>query len=150
MANETGPLQNLGNTILNDLIASMHRYGRVATGKTINEIELHVSPGRMYIIGPAHLLNLEKGRRPTGAGGPVDVQRYGGIGFKESLRLWMQARGIDQKAFYPIYKSINEKGFPGSPGILSKPLSEQSINKAMDATLGPLADIFAKQVIDLL
>lgn len=150
MPEDNKPLANLGNAILSELIAAQHRYGRVATGKTLNSMELHVEPGRMYIVGPAYLLNLEKGRRPTGQGGPVDRQRYGGLDFKESLKLWMAAKGIEPKAFYPIYRSINEKGFAGTPGVLSKPLSNEAINKAMDDNLGPLADLFAKKVLELL
>lgn len=141
------PLKNLGNAIMTELIASMHRKGRVASGKTINAITLHLEPNRMYIIGPSYLIQLEKGRRPTGAGGPVDRQKWGGLSFAESLKLWMQAKGIEPKAFYPIYKSINETGFPGTPGLLTQPLSNEAINKAMDENLGPIADLYAKQVL---
>lgn len=141
------PLKNLGNAIMTELVASMHRKGRVASGKTINDITLHVDPNRMYIIGPSYLIQLEKGRRGTGQGGPVDRQRYGGLSFAESLKLWMQSKGIEAKAFYPIYRSINKIGFPGTPGLLTQPLSNEAIDKAMNDNLGPIADLYAKQVL---
>lgn len=143
----TTPLKNLGNAIMTELIANMHRKGRVASGKTINDITLHVEPTRMYIIGPSYLIQLEKGRKPTGAGGPVDRQKYGGLSFAESLKLWIQAKGIEPNAFYPIYRNINKFGFPGTPGLLTQPLSNEAIDKAMNENLGPIADLYAKQVL---
>lgn len=151
-------LNNLGTAIVSELVAAQHRYGRVATGKTVNAIELHVSPGRMYITGPAYLVALEKGRNATHATGPFP--RYGGLTFKDSLRLWMEARGIPEgkmpknggygPILWAIYTKINKEGYAGSPGVLSKPLSDGAINKAMNANLGPLADLYAKKILELI
>lgn len=142
---ETTAMGNVGNAIMAELIASMHRYGRVASGRTINAIELHVEgDSRMYISGPAYIFALEKGRKPTGATGPFP--RYGGLTFKESLKLWMAAKGIEAKAFYPIYRSINKKGFAGTPGVLTQPLSDQAIDKALDSNLGVLANLYVQQI----
>lgn len=157
--NSQFPLYNMGNAILLDLQANMHKYGRVATGKTINDIKLNIDgPERFYIDGPAYLLNLEFGRKATHATGPFP--RYGGLTFKESLRLWMQAKGIDEgkksanaqygPVLWAIYVNINKKGFAGTPGVISGPLSDQAISKAMDDNLGNLANIYAAQVLDQL
>lgn len=160
MAEVETALNNLGTAIVSELVAAQHRYGRVATGKTVNAIELHVSPDRVYITGPAHLIALEKGRRRTGSAGPVDVQRYGGLSFKDSLRLWMEAKGIPEgkipknggygPILWAIYTKINKEGYAGSPGVLSKPLSDEAIYKALNDNLGPLAGLFAKRIIDLM
>lgn len=152
-------LYNLGNAILLDLQENMHKYGRVATGKTINDIKLNIDgTERFYIDGPAYLLNLEFGRKATHATGPFP--RYGGLTFKESLRLWMQAKGIDEgkksdnaqygPVLWAIYVNINKKGFAGTPGVISGPLSDRAISKAMDDNLGNLANIYAAQVLDQL
>lgn len=144
-SSETTALGNVGNAIMAELIASMHRYGRVASGRTINAIELHIEgDNRMYITGPAYIFALEKGRKATSSFGPFP--RYGGLTFKESLKLWMAAKGIEPKAFYPIYRSINKKGFPGTPGVLSKPLSEQAIDKALNENLGVLANLYVQNI----
>jgi len=142
------PLQNLGDAIKANLVNSLNSKNAVATGRTIRNIEV-VTEGvtRMYILGPETLLALEKGRRPTGAAGPVNRIQYGPYSFKQSLYLWMIARNIDKKAFYPIYKKINEKGYEGRPGVVSEPLSDQAINKAMDESLGPLSEIYTQQVL---
>lgn len=142
---EQKALTNLGNDLLNGLVASFHQKGRVASGRTLNDITVNVEPGRMYITGPFYLINLEKGRRPTGAGGPVF--RGSKISFYDSLKLWIESRGIDKKALFPIYVSINKNGFPGTPGLISKPLSPENVDKALDKNLGQIADLYTTQVL---
>lgn len=153
-------LFNLGNEIKDNLIASAHRYGRVASGGTINAIEVQAEGmTRVLVLGPERLIYLEKGRGPTHATGPY--QRYGGLSFKESLAQWMAIKGIDQKkkanssqqygpVFWAIYTSINEKGFAGTPGLISKPLANEAINSAMDKHLGNLASIYVSEIFKLL
>lgn len=125
----------------------MATHDRVATGKTIKQI-LVITEGanRMYIVGPARLLALEKGRKPTSQTGPY--QQAEGFSFKQNLYLWMMARNIDKKFFYPIYRKINRDGYKGTPGVLADPLSEENINKAMDESLGALADLYTQQVLN--
>lgn len=150
-------LRNLGEAITGNLIASMHRYGRVATGRTIRDIEYIVlGPERLQVLGPEHLIQLDRGRGKTSPSGPY--QRYGGMTFKDSLRLWMEAKGIPEgkhkeggygPVLWAIVTNIHKHGFPGSPGLLSKPLSDEAIDKALNENLGPLADLYAKQIVDL-
>lgn len=148
-------LYNLGQSLYGGLVASFHQKGRVASGRTINEIQPHVEgKTRMYITGPAYLVQLEKGRGPTSKTGPYP--RYGGLTFKESLRLWMEARGIPEgkipknggygPVLWAIATTIHEKGFAGTPGLVTKPLSSDAINKAIDENLGPLANLYATEV----
>lgn len=150
-------LTNLGNDLYKGIVSEMFNQNRVATGKTVNDIDVVVEgPERMYITGPAYLVNLEKGRGPTSPTGPY--QRYGGLSFRESLALWMQARGIDQgkkegstqefgPVLWAIYTKINKLGYTGTPGVLSKPLGAEVVNKALDDNLGPLANLYAQQVL---
>lgn len=153
---ELTPLKQLGEAIIYELVASMHRKGRVASGKTINDIILHVDGmNRIYIDAPYYIIALERGRKATNSHGPFQASP---ISFKQSLALWMAARGIDQgpikgnakygPVLWAIYTNINKKGFPGTPGLLSGPLANEALNKAMDKNLGNLADIYVKTVFD--
>lgn len=149
-------LTNLGNELVTGLIVAQHAQNRVATGGTINQIDVVVTPTRMYIEGPAYLVALEVGRKPTSATGPY-MKTATGMSFKDTLALWMEARGIDQgkmpknggygPVLWAIYTKINQKGYKGTPGVLSKPLSDQAIDAAMNNALGPLADLYAQQVL---
>lgn len=152
-------LGDLGIGIVSGLVRSLRGHNRVATGNTIRDIEITVEgPNRMYISGPAYILALETGRKPTHATGPFP--RYGGLTFKESLRLWMQARGIDEgkksanaqygPVLWAIYSKINKEGYSGTSGVITAPLSDQATKQAMDDNLGNLANIYAAQVLDQL
>lgn len=151
-------LTNLGNAIKTALVTSQKERDAVATGRTIRDTEV-ITEGntRVYIVGPAHLLALERGRKPTSATGPYQQYGYNGLSFKDNLRLWMEARKIDEGKIPPggygpilwaIYTKINQKGYEARRGIITDPLSDDNLNKLMDEHLGPLAGIYATEVLN--
>jgi len=66
----------------------------------------------------------------------------------DRIKQWCQAKGIPDNAAWAIKKSIDKKGFPGTPGILSEPLSDANINLRLSQNTNPMADDIVQSIVD--
>lgn len=124
-----------------DLIASFALANRVATGNTESQLETTADDTSAQLTAPFWIYTLQDGRKPTkGNAAKGDPTLF------EQIKAWCQAKGIDQKAAYPITKSIHENGYPGTPGIIDEPLSDDNVDRWLNKSLGPLAELFANQI----
>lgn len=121
-------------TLVDDLRASMDRYGRNATGETSEGIEYKViedgDTTKLQVLGASHLFNLEDGRLPTTQGGSGVV--------KEKIREWVRDKGItsdlsEDSLVFLISRKIHREGYSGTPGVLTDVFSEQKINDIGEA-----------------
>lgn len=130
-------------SLSNDILHSMQSKGKIASGQTASQITIEGDDNSAQLQIPGYLQILEKGRGPTGsnavAGNPPMIDR---------IKQWCQAKGIPDKAAWAIKKSIDKKGFKGSPGILSEPLSDANINLRLGQTLDKAAGTLTKQIAD--
>ncbi|MBS1519548.1 MAG: hypothetical protein JST50_01020 [Bacteroidetes bacterium] len=128
-----------------DIIHSLQSNGKYATGQTAQQIVIDTDGDSPQLQLPAYMQILESGRSPTSPnaipGSPPMIDR---------IKQWCQAKGIPDKAAWAIKKSIDKKGFKGTPGILSEPLSEANINLRLDQTIDPMTDEISQQIIDSL
>ncbi len=126
-----------------DVINSMQAKSKMATGQTAQQITIETDADKAQLILPGYLQVLETGRAPTGKnampGNPPMIER---------IKQWCQAKGIPDKAAWAVKKSIDKKGFPGVPGILSEPLGDDNINLRLNQIATPMADEIAQQVVD--
>tara|TARA_R110002153_G_scaffold231816_2_gene385032 strand:+ start:268 stop:771 length:504 start_codon:yes stop_codon:yes gene_type:complete len=104
--------------------------GRNASGKTsksiriTSKVESDRITGTMY--GSSVLESLEFGRGKTKNAGSTRS-------WEKDLRDWMRIRGIDQSAFYPIWRSINTYGWnPQNPSKKSKPIPGRNSRGGID------------------
>ncbi|HEY9003358.1 MAG TPA: hypothetical protein VIM89_18525 [Mucilaginibacter sp.] len=129
-----------------DIIHSLQSNGKYATGQTAQQITIDASDSdNPQLQLPAYLQILETGRSPTSPnaipGSPPMIDR---------IKQWCQVKDIPDKAAWAIKKSIDKKGFKGTPGILSEPLSDANIDLRLDQVINPMADEIAQQIIDSL
>jgi len=126
-----------------DLIHSMQVQGKYATGQIAQQITVSTDGNNAQLQLPGYLQLLETGRSPTGKialpGNPPMIDR---------IKQWCQAKGIPDKAAWAIKKSIDKKGFPGTPGILSEPLSDANINLRLSQNTNPMADDIVQSIVD--
>lgn len=126
-----------------DVIHSMQSNGKYATGQTAQQITADADGDNAQLQLPGYLQLLETGRSPTSAnalpGSPPMIDR---------IKQWCLAKGIPDKAAWAIKKSIDKKGFPGTPGILSEPLGDANINLRLNQVTDPIADNIAQQIAD--
>jgi hypothetical protein len=94
---------------------------------------------------PSYLQIVETGRGPTSKnaqpGNPPMIQR---------IQQWCQEKGIPDKAAWAIKKKIDKVGFPGKPGLLTDPLSDDNINTKLDQTLEQMAANISNQILNVL
>jgi hypothetical protein len=94
---------------------------------------------------PSYLQIVETGRGPTSKnaqpGNPPMIQR---------IQQWCQEKGIPDKAAWAIKKKIDKVGFPGKPGLLTDPLSDDNINTKLDQTLEQMAANISNQILNAL
>jgi hypothetical protein len=130
-------LQSLKTDILN----SLQSKGKNATGQTAQQIQIITDEDKALLQIPGYLQILETGRKPTSKnaspGNPPMIQR---------IADWCRAKGIPDKAIWAVKKSINKKGFKGTPGILSEPLSDDNINQRLTPVLEDIATETATQI----
>ena len=135
-------LTNFLESLKDDIIHSLQSKGKYATGQTAQQITVNDGNNPQLQI-PGYLQLLETGRNPTRPnaipGSPPMIDR---------IKQWCQAKGIPDKAAWAIKKSIDKKGFPGMPGILSEPLGDANINLRLDKAADPLADVLAQQIVN--
>jgi len=130
-------LQSLKTDILN----SLQSKGKNATGQAAQQIQIITDGDKAQLQIPGYLQILETGRKPTSknavAGNPPMIQR---------IADWCRAKGIPDKAIWAVKRSIDKKGFKGTPGILSGPLSNDNINQRLTPILENIATETATQI----
>ena len=129
--------------IKTDVINSMQAKGKMATGQTAQQISIETDGDKAQLTLPGYIQALETGRAPTSKnalpGNPPMIDR---------IKQWCQAKGIPDKAAWAVKKSIDKKGYPGMPGILSEPLGDDNINLRLNQVTGPMADEIAQKIVD--
>ncbi|MBV8391515.1 MAG: hypothetical protein JO080_17040 [Mucilaginibacter sp.] len=127
-----------------DVIHSLQAKGKYATGQTAQQITINTDGDSSQLQLPGYMQLLETGRGPTGQnalpGNPSMIDR---------IKQWCQAKGIPDKAAWAIKKSIDKKGYPGTPGILSEPLSDANVNLRLSQNMEPMADDIVAELVDL-
>jgi hypothetical protein len=131
-------------TILKEgLSDSLKNANRVASGKTINSIEATATDTDAQLFADKYIYALQDGRKPTRNNAPT-----GDPTLFEQIKEWCAIKGIDPKAAHPITKHIHKYGYPGTPGIIDEPLSEENVDKAMEKALGDIAALFTNTIAD--
>lgn len=127
-----------------DLIHSMQAKGKYATGQAARQITIDTNGDNAQLQLPGYIQLLETGRGPTSKnalpGIPPMIDR---------IKQWCQAKGIPEHAAWAIKKSIDKKGYPGTPGILSGPLGDANINLRLGQNISPIADDLVAELVDL-
>ncbi|HTK21828.1 MAG TPA: hypothetical protein VL442_20065 [Mucilaginibacter sp.] len=131
-------------SLKSDLIHTMQAKGKYATGQTAQQITVDSNGDNAQLHIPGYLQLLETGRGPTSKtalpGNPPMIDR---------IKQWCQAKGIPDQAAWAIKKSIDKKGFPGTPGILSEPLGDANINLRLGQNTNLLAEDIVAELVDL-
>lgn len=136
MTKEQDILNDLVTAVRNDVIHSLQANGREATGATIKELQQATINNKVMLLAPSWITALENGRKPTPEGTPPSDPTL-----REALIPWLDARGIPQSAAYAVAKKIHQKGYKGTPGVLSEPLSDDNINRLADQAADNLATL---------
>jgi len=130
-----GLLEIICNIILAQLVQNMASKNRIATGKTIDSLEVVPVENGFQLIGNATIWALETGRKPTPPGTPAsDPTLY------EALKDWCIARGIDDKFRYAIAQKIHKEGWDGTPGVILDIINDQNINAIIDQVIDEYLD----------
>ena len=126
-----------------DIIHSLQSNGKYATGQTAQQIIIETDGDNPQLQLPAYLQILESGRKPTSPNAPA-----GNPPMIDRIEQWCRAKGIPDKAAWAIKKSIDKKGYPGTPGIISEPLGDNNINLRLNQTIDPMADELTQQIVN--
>lgn len=126
--------------IKNDVIHSMQSKNRVATGRTIEGMQVVETGDSIQLIAPENILALEFGRGPTRPDAPK-----GDPSLQQRIEEWVQAKGISANPF-AITKKIHKDGYKGTPGVLSEPLSQDNVNTKLEEAAGKITSLFASQI----
>lgn len=86
-----------------ELQRNLERYGRKATGRTINAIREEHNETGFEIYGPKHVYTLIYGRGPTKGGGS------GSGSLLESIKEWIAAKGLSLNP-YAVTAKIHKRG----------------------------------------
>jgi len=128
-----------------DLIGSLTQNNRVASGKTISELEVTAIGTVGTLSGPLYITALEEGRKPTSPGAVA-----GDPTLFQAIQVWCAARGIPAEAACPITKKIHEQGYVGTPGVISTPLGGDNLDRRLGEIGAKLSQLFAQQATDVL
>ena len=108
-------------SLKNDILENLYKNNRVASGKTAKSlrVEVKADPNKVTgtLYGSSVLETLEYGRGKTKNAGS-------NASWESDLRNWMRIRGIDQSAFYPIWRKINSEGYEGTKGLITDPITK--------------------------
>ena len=144
------PLSDFIEAIKLDIVNSIQEKGRYATGETIRKIEHVDEELRSILYGPAYIDALEFGRKPTSPGAPA-----GNPTVYDQIQIWAAAKGIPEfvsadgkqiNVWRAITEKIHRYGYPGKPGVLTEPLSDENINNRLQETLDQIATLTATNV----
>jgi hypothetical protein len=144
MAENTDILNGIIDSFKTAIAQSMQDNGRYSTGQTIAELQEVVTDNYGALLAPYWIDALENGRKPTPPGTPA-----GDPTLREALIPWLEAKGIPDSAAYAIANKIHKYGYPGKPGVLTVPLSNDSVDNLMAPGLEQLASSKAQQIADL-
>jgi hypothetical protein len=126
-----------------DVINSMQANGKDVSGQTAMQLTIVESDNGVELQLPGYMQLLETGRGPTSqnavAGNPPMIKR---------IQQWCQAKGIPGKAAWAIKKSIDKKGFKGTPGLLTEPLGDDNINLRLNQVIDAIATEMSKFIVD--
>ena len=86
------------------------------------------------LLGSSVLEQLEYGRGKTKNAGS-------NASWESDLRNWMRIRGIDQSAFYPIWRKINAEGYEGTKGLITDPITKFKNNFAKQLKIEIVSEI---------
>ena len=104
-----------------DIQDNLRKNNRVASGKTSKSLRIKIDANANQVkgtlLGSTVLDSLEYGRGATKNAGSS-------ASWEKELRDWMRIRGIDQGAFYPIWRKINRDGYEGTGGLVSDPVEK--------------------------
>ena len=138
-----GSLRELLERLKTDVLHSLQSKDKTASGQTAAQITVESDGKNAKLKIPGYLQVLENGRKPTGtnavAGNPPMIDR---------IKQWCQSKGIPDKAAWAIKKSIDKKGFKGTPGLLSEPLGDANINLRLNQVLSQAADTITTQIAE--
>lgn len=124
-----------------DLLSSLKGAERFATGRTEQQIIAVATDTEAQLTAPWWIYALQDGRKPTR---PDAVK--GDPTLQEEIAIWCVAKGIDPKLSYAIAKNIHENGYPGTPGVIDTPLSNDNIDKVLTKQLGFMAELYVNEV----
>lgn len=140
------------NKISEDVAKSIKDNDRSATGKTIRSLKVEVKESGNEttgtLSGRGFITTLETGRGAS--------KSNGSGGWKEDLLEWMRARSIPAEAFYPIWKTIQERGWNtslpnrtnpngGTKGIISEPI-EKGLQSIEQQIANRVAAVYIKSI----
>ncbi|HEY4326376.1 MAG TPA: hypothetical protein VGN20_20495 [Mucilaginibacter sp.] len=128
----------------NAVIQSLQESGRYATGHTVQELQELTTDLQAFLLAPFWIDALEYGRKPTAPGTPASEPPM-----IENVKAWCLVRGIPESAAYAITRHIHKYGYKGTPGVLTKPLSDESINSLIGPGVDRIADNVAKEFVAL-
>lgn len=144
-------IQSFLNDVRLSIIAKMNR----ATGETERSLRVSAGDDFGFLVAPAYIEALERGRKPTSKG------NTGGPTLRESLLIWIQARGIrpkpgqtEESLSYAIAKSIHKKGSKlyrekRVSGVLSETITEERFAELLDdLAQGSLLDVSSQIIKD--
>ncbi len=140
--------------IENSVIHSMQQANRVATGKTIEALQTIVTEKNAQLLAPRSIDALEYGRKPTAPNAPT-----GSPSVYECIQEWAQARNIAEfqvndkgeevNVWRAITAHIHKYGFEGTPGILTGPLSDDSLSQLLDPACDQMATMVGQEAASL-
>ncbi|MGZ4001269.1 MAG: hypothetical protein ACXVIY_11595, partial [Mucilaginibacter sp.] len=136
-------LTNFLESLKTDVINSLQANGKMASGQTAQQITVINDGDHAELQLPAYIQLLETGRGPTSSspipGNPPMIDR---------IKAWCQAKGIPGNAAWAVKKSIDKKGYKGTPGVLSEPLGSDNINLRFTNITADLGDTMASRIAD--
>lgn len=145
MKEQENLLQQVTERLKFDVIHSMQSNGRYATGKTIAGLETSTTDSKSLLLGPDYIDILESGRQPTRKGAPASEPNL-----LSRIKEWCAAKGIDERAAWPITQKIHREGYEGKPGVLTEPLSGENVNRRVNEVMEQLAQLVQTEIADSL
>lgn len=100
-------IQSDGIDLMNNIRINLGRTGATATNETGNSLRIEINQEgtkyKMRMFGRPFFMTVETGRKPTPEKKPSRE-------FIDRIRLWCDARGIDESAAWAIATKINKQG----------------------------------------
>lgn len=137
-------LTDLITGLKTDVINSMQSKGKYATGETVANLTDAVSNDYAALFAPWWIDALEVGRKPTSQGA-----QPGTPPMIDNIKAWCLAKGIPIGAAWAIKKNIDKVGYPGKPGVLTEPLSDDNVNARVNVACELISQIQGERVAEL-
>jgi hypothetical protein len=138
-----------GLDITQGLKDSLRKANRNASGKTSDSINFEVFEDSekltFQVTANKNILALQDGRKPTKGGGDGKV--------KYLIRQWINDKGIvprdgisKDSLVYLITKKIHEKGYEGTPGLITDVINDSLIDMISEGVGGLVGNEFVKEI----